>query len=117
MTRIAITFAGFLLAGQTALAAEQPPQINLEPTCTVAAAGVSGRSRDACMNDEKAAHKTLNDKWKSFTVTQQRRCTDLVHMGGPPSYVELLTCLEMAEQARQIPDRDLLNGKSPKLTE
>jgi hypothetical protein len=30
-------------------------------------------------------------------------------MGGPPSYVELLTCLEMAQQAKQIPDRDLLD--------
>jgi hypothetical protein len=31
-------------------------------------------------------------------------------MGGPPSYVELLTCLEMADQAQKIPDRGLLRG-------
>lgn len=117
MMRIAVSFTGMLLGLQAVAAAERPPQIDLEPTCTVAAAGVSGRSRDACMNDEKAAQQTLNEKWKSFTVAQQRRCSDLVHMGGPPSYVELLTCLEMAEQARQIPDRDLLNGKSQKLTD
>ena len=33
-------------------------------------------------------------------------------MGGPPSYVELLTCLEMAQQADKIPDTDALRGTS-----
>lgn len=117
MMRTALILAATLVGAPAAFAAEQPPQINLEPTCTVAAAGVSGRSRDACMNDEKTAQQTLNEKWNNFTAAQQRRCSDLVHMGGPPSYVELLTCLEMAEQARQIPDRDQLNGKSQKLTD
>ena len=109
MRRLAIVLGSVLVAGAS-LAAEQPPQLNLAPSCNVAAAGVSGRTRETCMKDEDAARQTLAGKWKEFSADQQRRCTNLVHMGGPPSYVELLTCLEMAQQAKQIPDRDLLNG-------
>jgi hypothetical protein len=32
----------------------------------------------------------------------------MVHMGGPPTYVELLTCLEMAEQTRKLPAEENL---------
>ena len=109
MLRSAVALGALLIGVSAATAAERPPQLNLEPTCSVAAGVVSGRTRESCMTDENTARGALNDKWKTFSATQQRRCTDLVHMGGPPSYVELLTCLEMAEQAKKIPDRDLLN--------
>jgi hypothetical protein len=62
------------------------------------------------MKEENDAQAKLKDKWKDFTARQHARCAGLVNMGGPPSYVELLTCLEMAEQARRIPDRDPLKG-------
>jgi hypothetical protein len=103
---------GVLLAGVSiAAAAERVPELNVERSCQAAEAyGLNGRTKESCMNGEREAQKTLNDKWKDFTARQQSRCTGLVHMGGPPSYVELLTCLEMAEQARRIPDRDQLRG-------
>ena len=62
------------------------------------------------MNSEQAARDTLAGVWKEFSAGQQQRCTSLVHMGGPPSYVELLTCLEMAKQAKAIPDGDSMRG-------
>jgi ribosome modulation factor len=104
-----------MLLSTAALAADGPPNINLEPSCRVAAAGVTGRNHDACIKDENTARDKLNGRWKEFSAKEKQRCTELVHMGGPPSYVELLTCLEMAEQAKQIPDRDLLNTKNMKL--
>ena len=112
MLRFAAICGGALLFGVTlAMAAERPPQLNVDKSCDAAAAhGLNGRTRDACMSEENAAQAALKDKWKDFSARQHARCTDLVHMGGPPSYVELLTCLEMAEQAKQIPDRDLLKG-------
>ena len=95
----------------TAGAAEQPPKLDVGKSCDAAAShGINGRTRDACMTEENAAQSALNDKWKDFTGRQHARCTGLVTMGGPPSYVELLTCLEVAEQARKIPDRDQLRG-------
>lgn len=104
---------GALLIGLSfaATAAERPPKLDVGRSCDAAAShGLNGRTRDACMNEENAAESALNDKWKDFTARQHTRCTGLVNMGGPPSYVELLTCLEMAEQARKIPDRDQLRG-------
>jgi hypothetical protein len=114
MRRIVMALGSILLLGiGVAGAAERPPQLNVGSSCDAAAAhGLNGRTRDACMNEENTAKSTLNDKWTQFTARQQTRCTDLVHMGGPPSYVELLTCLEMAEQAKQIPDRGKLRGTS-----
>ena len=114
MLRFAAICGAALLFGMNAgLAAEQPPQLNVDKSCDAAAAhGLNGRTRDACMREENAAQSALKDKWKNFSARQHTRCTGLVQMGGPPSYVELLTCLEMAEQAKQIPDRDLLKGTS-----
>ena len=99
------------LGAGVAPAAEKPPELAVGRSCDAAAShGLNGRTRDACMSEENAAQSTLKDKWKDFTARQHTRCTSLVNMGGPPSYVELLTCLEMAEQARKIPDRDPLRG-------
>ena len=112
MRRIALILGSTLLLGVgAAMAAERPPQLNVDTSCDAAAShGLNGRTRAACMNEENAAKSTLDGKWKDFTARQHARCTGLVNMGGPPSYVELLTCLEMAEQARQIPDRNKLRG-------
>jgi hypothetical protein len=104
-----IQLAPFVLGAQLLLVADRPPQLDLEPSCRAAErTGLNGRSREACMNEENTARATLNDKWKDFTAAQQARCGSLVRMGGPPSYVELLTCLEMAEQAQKIPPGDRL---------
>jgi len=34
---------------------------------------------------------------------QRTRCVSLTGLGGSPSYVELLTCLEMAKAANDLP--------------
>jgi hypothetical protein len=108
---LSLALGALLMSGAAAQAADQPPQLNVETTCRVAAQGGTGRNQDACLSDGKTAQNTLAGKWKQFNATQQKRCTDLISMGGPPSYVELLTCLEMAEQARKIPDRDALESR------
>jgi hypothetical protein len=38
----------------------------------------------------------------------------LSRLGGPPSYVELLTCLELAKAADNLPDEDRTNGQGGK---
>jgi len=106
-----LLFGAQLLAAGTAFAADHPPQLDVQSSCkAVASRGLNGRTREACMDEETSAQNTLRDKWKQFSAAQRSRCSGLVQTGGPPSYVELLTCLEMAEQARKIPDRGLLRG-------
>ena len=108
-----MALAPLVVAAQLLLVADRPPTLNVEPSCHAAArSGIDGRTADACMRGEDLAKGTLNDKWSQFSARQQARCTSLVQMGGPPSYVELLTCLEVAEQADKIPDTDAMRGGS-----
>lgn len=103
--------APLVVIAQLLLVADQPPTLDVEPSCRAAErSGLTGRTSDNCMRGENQARATLNDKWTQFSSRQQARCTNLVQMGGPPSYVELLTCLEVAEQADKIPDTDLMRG-------
>lgn len=111
MLRSTVVLGVLLMGAGAAMAAGPAPQLDVGPSCDAAAAhGLNGRDRNACMKEENDAKTVLNDKWKDFSARQHARCAGLVRMGGPPSYVELLTCLEMAEQARQIPDRDPLKN-------
>jgi hypothetical protein len=109
--------ASLVVTAQLLLVSDQPPTLNVEPSCRAAERSGLDRSADSCMRGEDQAKATLNDKWTQFTARQQARCTNLVQMGGPPSYVELLTCLEVAQQADRIPDTDLMRGTGSALRE
>ena len=45
---------------------------------------------------------------EQFFPAEQQRCTRLTTLGGSPSYVEMLTCLEMAQAAKKLPADDKL---------
>lgn len=99
-----------LVALHTGVAANRVPNFKLAPTCSVA---LSGRS--ACRSDEQEAKRSLQKDWNGFTHAQRRSCVDLSQLGGPPSYVELLTCLEMAKEATSLPPSDRLGDLKPGL--
>src|SRR5690349_1431269 len=93
-----LLFGAQLLAAGSAFAADHPPKLDVQSSCAaVASRGMNGRTKEACMSEENSAQNTLTDKWTQFSASQRSRCGGLVQTGGPPSYVELLTCLEMAE--------------------
>ncbi|MFA6267242.1 MAG: hypothetical protein WC670_16180 [Pseudolabrys sp.] len=88
------------------LAANQIPQFDVEPSCRAAAQAATTLNRNAgnCIQDEHNARAKLDQQWGDFTASQQTHCLRLSALGGLPSYVELLTCLEMAKEAAAIPD-------------
>ena len=104
-----------LLSSQIALAAADPvPKFDIGPSCRSAgAAAVMGRGAASCEGDENNARATLEKEWSQFTPSDQARCVRLVTLGGAPSYVELLTCLEMAKQVKQIPAADQMDSGKP----
>ena len=106
-------FARFLLGSQLILVADQVPRLNVEPSCQAAAesAGTSGRNAATCLQDENTARGKLEQEWSQFSATERQNCLQLSNLGGSPSYVELLTCLEMAQAARQLPAADKMEGK------
>ena len=100
-------------ATQLVLTAQDVPQLNVEPSCRSAADTAirqANRDADACLRDEQQARDKLKNEWGSFSSAAQARCLRLAHSGGQPSYVELLTCLEVAKTSKQLPDEDRLNG-------
>ena len=99
--------AMILTASQIALALDLVPKFDVERTCepVAAASGLPGRDAPACQRDEQDARSTLQQDWTEYSSIQRSRCTGLVATGGPPSYVELLTCLEMAKHANQVGEK------------
>jgi hypothetical protein len=103
-----------ILGLSTAIArADTPPKLNVEPTCNAAAAYAItvGRTKEACLADERAAEGTLAENWSKYRTADKAQCTGTVNMGGPPSYVELLSCIEALRDACG-PDLAWLGGST-----
>ena len=66
---------------------------------TVRECGFEGGSTadiDRCSRDEATAFGQLQQAWTKFAGADKKTCVDETTLGGFASYVELLTCLEMA---------------------
>lgn len=87
-----------LLLAASALAADGPPTLDIASTCkTAASAGVGDNaSEDGCLRSERAAHDEVKRRWGAFTRASKVRCEKQFEAGGSPSYVEMVTCLELA---------------------
>jgi hypothetical protein len=97
-----IAAVALILGLSTAIArADSPPKLNVEPTCNTAAAYAItvGRTKEACLADERAAEGTLAQNWSNYSAANRAQCTGTVNRGGPPSYVELLSCIEALRDA------------------
>ena len=106
--------AGFILGGAVivttplpALAQDQVPVLNVDSTCrgTETTAAGFGRGPDVCRRTEVGARDELTRQWSDFPPADRRRCVQLATMTEISSYVQILTCLEMAREARNLPDR------------
>ena len=109
LKRIAV--APLLLGFHVAVAvADEPPKLNVATTCNAAAqySISAGRDKDACLGDERAAETTLAQNWSKYSAADKTQCIGTVTTGGPPSYVELLSCLEIMRDAKDIREGDAL---------
>jgi hypothetical protein len=101
---LARVLVALLLGVTAAQAADGVPKLDMRPGCRAAvqAGAVVNRDLNTCLRSENAALDKLKEGWKNFVAEDRTRCINLTQMGGPPSYVEVLTCVEMARDARQI---------------
>ena len=98
-------FPIILTATQIVLAADSVPKFDVERTCRAASvSGLPGRDSASCQRDEQDARSKVEKIWSQYSATQRSQCDVLVTTGGAPSYVELLTCLEMAKQIKEPPE-------------
>jgi len=95
-----------ILTASHILAADTVPKFSVERTCRPAAAVSSilpGRDASACQRDESDARTKLEQDWTQYSDAQRAQCAGFAALDQAPSYVELLTCLEMAKQAKELP--------------
>lgn len=77
--------------------ADSPPRFDIAASCRdVGKSGINvGRPASACQADEERARDSLTARWGEFKPAARTTCVEGATFGGPPSYVEVLTCLEM----------------------
>ncbi len=68
------------------------------------------RDKKACLGDETTAQDTLRQNWPKYAAGDKSDCIGMVTTGGPASYVELLSCVEILRDARNIRNADALEG-------
>jgi hypothetical protein len=67
-------------------------------------AGLSGTVK-RCIDDEQSAKSQLQTQWASFIGSDRAMCmaSTTSDAATPPSYVDLLTCLQDQQLARKLP--------------
>jgi hypothetical protein len=94
--------------------ADSVPVLNVEPVCQgIAQQGGSSfhdpqiaKEKADCIKTENEVREELTKRWSSFSAAEKNACVNEAKMGGDSSYTELLTCLEMAQDVRNL-------GKEP----
>ena len=86
-------------------AADDVPTYDVRKSCKAdTQAYPSAGNVDGCLRDEQDARTTLVSQWTQFAPDSRTRCTRMVgDPAGPQSYVELLTCLQMARDVKSLP--------------
>jgi hypothetical protein len=89
-----------------------PPELNVGPSCETAArvAAVSSRNKEACLVDERDARDQLTKNWSQYATADKTLCVGMNRTGGPSSYVELVSCLEIMKDATSIRKDQPLSG-------
>ena len=99
-----ITFVLGLLLAQSAAVAAQPPRFNIKATCREAQPLSGDKSvYQGCVDEELSARKKVIASWSSFRSGWQKSCVAETEIGGAPSYVDLLTCLQFDKGAASLP--------------
>jgi hypothetical protein len=99
--------AATLVATAALAAADRVPAFNVEPICRdVARRAAPVGTMDTCMRNEQAARDELVHEWARFAPADKSHCLALSTLGGEPTYTELLTCLEVARDARSAKEQD-----------
>jgi hypothetical protein len=79
--------------------ADNVPKFDIARSCKLDIAATAGLSVDqsikSCVRDEQQARQQLGKQWSKFPAAARASCTGQESIGGTPSYVSLLTCLQM----------------------
>ena len=107
-----IPFSTLVLASQMiVMVADNVPNFNIERGCKLDSASAFDQNAGLnaaikrCSDDEQAAKDQLQTQWSQFAPSDKKMCMGLTtdDASTPPSYVELLTCLQGQQLVRKLP--------------
>jgi hypothetical protein len=81
--------------------ADTAPEFDIARVCQ--SEGDSNGEQKSCTDDETQARNTLQTEWIEFTPSAKKHCSEEANIDSLPSYVGLLTCLEMERDVRNPP--------------
>jgi hypothetical protein len=85
------------------------PSLDVKGSCADAQKFSTGDDKNTaykgCMQDESNAKAELARRWSTFKVKDRSNCVEQARFPSP-SYVEVLTCLEMDSDAMTMPRAD-----------
>jgi hypothetical protein len=79
--------------------AQQLPRFDIQATCR----GAQGLTKEdsnpvqGCVQDETNAQHQLQTIWSNTAAANRKTCAEEAQIGGSPSYVDMLTCIQMRE--------------------
>jgi len=107
-----ISFSMIVLASQLVIAvADDVPKFDIARGCRIDSttgfdlnAGMNENIK-RCVNDEQQAKGQLETQWTGLANSGRTMCTGATtnDSSTPPSYVELLTCLQDQQLVRKLP--------------
>ena len=85
------------------------PDLNVDPVCRGIAQQAANPSEKGgpdlafsqCVQSEQAMRQKLVGEWSTFSPSEKTNCIG-AQGGGLASYTDLVSCLEMARDARQL---------------
>ena len=100
-----ISFPMIVLSSQMVVTvADGVPNFDIGRSCKLDVAATAGLSVDqsmkSCVNDEQTAKRQLASQWSKFAAPSRVSCVSQESIGGTPSYVSLLSCLQMGQWVR-----------------
>jgi hypothetical protein len=79
--------------------ADTAPKFDIAKECQ--AEGGAKDMQERCATDERQARDQLEKEWSQFGASDKAQCNQETTADGSPSYVEMLTCLEMARDVKR----------------
>lgn len=94
-------------------AGDRVPDLHIESSCREAQSSIGlapEQTYKNCLADEREAREKLVQKWSQFKPVTRRNCIE-AGAAPNPSYVELLTCLEMFNEILMPPAADTVPAR------
>ena len=103
---MAISVPIMILGSLAITVADNVPKFDIARGCRIENTASSGLAEELplkkCVSDEQQALQELQTQWSQFSNSDRATCIATTNTNDTPSYVELVTCLEEAKEARGL---------------